>query len=218
MFNKKYVFETRETRNRRRFRIIFFCFLLFCTSYFILGIYIPIYAQNQTERSAQIFFQRSPDVIAVYTGDAGRLGYTFEKAEKHPSSKIFISGVYAKNNLKTLLQIQGTNLSVDEFLDQESHHIEIEYMARNTLENGIATLNYLSQLEGTTKNVLIISSDYHIMRIALILKAINNNPDYNFYFESIPHDYAQVKNIKILFKEVYKLLRTMVFVLFWERN
>ena len=107
MFNKKYVFETRETRNRRRFQIVFFCFVLFLTSYFILGIYIPIFAQNQTEKSAQVFFQRSPDVIAVYTGDAGRLSHTFKKAEKHPSAKIFISGVYSKNNLKTLYKFKG---------------------------------------------------------------------------------------------------------------
>ena len=115
----------------------------------------------------------------------------------------------------TLLNKQGSNISVDEFLEQESHHIELEYLARNTVENGLATMNYLRKLEGH-KNVLIISSDYHILRIALILNTLKQNGKYNFYFESIPHDYTDIRNLRKLFKEVYKLLRTTTFLLFWN--
>jgi uncharacterized SAM-binding protein YcdF (DUF218 family) len=219
VFNKKYVFETKYTRSKRRYRNAFFLFLLFCTSYLLLSIYIPIYAKKQNEASAQAFYQKSPDVIAVYTGDSGRLAYTFEKADKYPSSKIFISGVYSKNNLRILLNNQGANLSVDEFLEQESHHIELEYLARNTVENGIATLNYLRSLENEgLKNILVISSDYHILRIALILKTLNTDKKYNFHFESISHDYSEIRNLKVLFKEVYKLLRTSTFLFFWDNN
>lgn len=216
MFDKKYVFETKYTRSKRRFRNTFFFTLLLVISYVLTSIYIPIFAKKQNEISAQAFFQKSPDVIAVYTGDSGRLAYTFQKADKYPSSKIFISGVYAKNNLKILLNKQGADVSVDDFLEQESHHIELEYLARNTVENGIATLNYLRKLQGH-KNVLIISSDYHILRIALILKTLKqSDDDYNFYFESIPHDYTNTRNLKKLFKEVYKLLRTTTFLMFWD--
>lgn len=219
MFDKKYVFETKYTRSKRRYRNFFLLFLMFCTSFILLAIYIPIFAQKENEASAQAFFQKSPDVIAVYTGDAGRLAYTFEKADKYPSSKIFISGVYSKNNLRILLNNQGADLSVDEFLEQESHHIELEFLARNTVENGIATLNYLRSLENEGhKNVLVISSDYHILRIALILKTLNTDGKYNFYYESIAHDYSQIRNLKILFKEVYKLLRTSTFLFFWDNN
>ena len=215
MFSKKYVFETKYTRSQRRYFNAFILSILLCTSYVLTCIYIPIYAQKQNELSNQVFFKKSPDVIAVFTGDAGRLSYTFEKANKYPSSKIFISGVYSKNNLKTLLQGQGVETSVDDFLEQESHHIELEYLARNTVENGIATLNYLRKLK-EHKNILIVSSDYHILRIALIMKTLNTNGDYNFYFESIPHSYTDLRNLKILFKEVYKLLRTTTFLLFWD--
>lgn len=217
MFDKKYVFETKYTRSKRRYRNSFLLFALFCTTYILTSIYIPIFAQKENERSAQAFYQKSPDVIAVYTGDSGRLDYTFKKADKYPSSKIFISGVYSKNNLMTLLKNQGTGLSVEEFLEQESHHIELEYLARNTVENGLATVNYLRKLDGH-RNILVISSDYHILRISLILKTLKDTEDYNFYFESIPHDYTEMRNLKKLFKEVYKLLRTTTFLFFWDEN
>lgn len=215
MFNKKYVFETKYTRSKRRYRNILLFVLVSFVSFILLSIYIPIYAKKQNEITAQAFYQKSPDVIAVYTGDAGRLAYTFQKANSYPSSKIFISGVYSKNNLEILLNKQGANVSVEDFLEQESHHIELEYLARNTVENGIATLNYLRGLKGH-KNVLVISSDYHILRISLILKTLNGDGKYNFFYESIAHDYSEVRNLKVLFKEVYKLLRTTTFLLFWD--
>lgn len=216
MFSKRYVFETRYTRSRRMMINILLAFILFCISFVLICIYIPIFARNQNEIASQAFFQKSPDLIAVYTGDYGRLDYTFKKIEKYPSAKVFISGVYSKNNLKTLLDKQGTNLSVEEFLNQESHHIEIDYLARNTVENGLATFNYLRSLKGH-KNVLVISSDYHILRIAMILNTLKyNDENFNFYFESIGSDYTETRNLKKLFKEVYKLLKTSTFLLFWN--
>jgi len=184
----------------------------------LLCIYIPIFAKNQSEISKLAFFKKAPDVIAVYTGDVGRIDYTLKKADKYPSSKIFISGVYAKNNLKTLLVKQGTNLSVEEFLEQESHHIELDYLARNTIENALGTIHYLQKL-GNHKNILIISSDYHIFRINRILQALTSEDDqYQFYFESVKTDYTKWRNIKILFKEVYKLIKTSTFLLFWDKE
>lgn len=216
MFSKRYVFETRYTRSRRMMINIFLAFIVFCISFVLLCIYIPIFARNQNEIASQAFFQKSPDLIAVYTGDYGRLDYTFKKIEKYPSAKVFISGVYSKNNLKTLLDKQGTNLSVEEFLNQESHHIEIDYLARNTIENGLATFNYLRSLK-RHRNVLVISSDYHILRIAMILNTLKYNDEkYSFYFESIESDYSETRNLKKLFKEVYKILKTSTFLLFWN--
>ena len=174
------------------------------------------FAKDQNQVASEAFFKKSPDLIAVYTGDSGRLDYTFNKVEKYPSAKVFISGVYAKNSLKTLIAKQGTNLSVEEFIEQESHHVQLDYLARNTVENGISTYNYLRTLDAH-KNVLIISSDYHILRIKLILETLRDEGDeYNFYFESIESNYAEVRNLKKLFKEVYKLIKTSTFLLFWN--
>jgi uncharacterized SAM-binding protein YcdF (DUF218 family) len=217
MFSKKYTFETKHTRSRRLMRNIFFGVVTFCISFVLLCIYLPIYAKDQNEIAKQAFYQKSPDLIAVYTGDSGRLDYTFKKIEKYPSAKLFISGVYSKNSLRTLIAKQGKNLSLEEFIEQESHHIELDYLARNTVENGISTYNYLRTLDAH-KNVLIISSDYHILRIKLILETLRDeDDDYTFHFESIESNYAEVRNLKKLFKEVYKLIKTSTFLLFWDK-
>jgi uncharacterized SAM-binding protein YcdF (DUF218 family) len=218
LFTKKYVFETRKTRTKRIFRSIVIISSLICVSFTLLCIYIPIYAEKQNEATAQAFFKRSPDLIAVFTGDTGRIDYTLKKAEKHPSAKIFITGVYAKNNLKILLKKQGKDISVDDYLEQESHHIELDYLARNTIENGLATIHYMEKLS-TVKNVLIISSDYHMLRISTIMSALSDqNSEFKFHFESIPSDYRQTNNLQKLFKEVYKFFKTSTFLLFWDRN
>lgn len=215
MFSKKYVFETKYTRHKRVLINLSFLGIGVLLTFFLLCIYIPRFAKNHKEITESAFFQKAPDVIAIYTGDKGRIDYAFKMAEKYPSVKIFITGVYAKNSLETLLKKQGRDLSVDEFLDQESHHIELDYLARNTVENGIATINYLKRLNNA-KNVVIVSSDYHLLRINFIMKTLSS--DYKFYYDSIEGDYSRWRDLKILMKEVYKLLKTSTFLFFWDRE
>jgi uncharacterized SAM-binding protein YcdF (DUF218 family) len=220
LFYKKYIFETRYTRSQRVLRNSLIGILGLCVGVVLLCAYIPIYASNQNEISEQAFFQRAPDVIAVFTGDAGRIAHSLKKAELYPSAKLFITGVYAKNSLKTLLHKQGANLSVDQFLEQEGHHIELDYLARNTVENALATFRYLKKMDGS-KNVLIISSDYHIFRIRKILDTLADDDEvkkYNFYFESIKSDYTKKRNLRKLFKEVYKFVKASTFLMFWDRE
>lgn len=218
MFSKKYVFETRYTRSKRLVRNVFLSFLTFCVASLLLTIYLPMYAKKQEEISSKAFFQKSPDLIAVFTGDGGRIDHALKLAEKHPSAKLFITGVYVKNNLEILLRNQGTGLSVEEYLEQESHHIEIDYLARNTVENGIATLRYAQELPAV-QNILIISSDYHIFRINLIMETLRSkNQDFSFYYEAVAGNYTEWRSIKILMKEVYKLLKTSTFLLFWDKD
>ena len=217
LFSKKYVFETRYTRNRRVFRNMLLIGTSLLMGLVLLTIYMPIYAKKQKELTQQIFYEKTPDVIAVFTGDSGRIAYTLDKAKKYPSAKIFISGVYARNNLRILLENQGRNLSVDDFIQQEGHHIELDYLARNTVENGIATLNYLIR-NPEYKNILIISSDYHMLRISMIMHTLADDQEYNFFFDSITTDYSNWNNLKKLFKEVYKLLKTSTFLLFWDKE
>ena len=218
MFTKKYVFETRYTRSKRLLRNVFLALVGFVIACMLLTIYLPMFAKKQNTLSAKAFFQKSPDVIAVFTGDAGRIDHALKLAEKHPSAKLFITGVYVKNNLKTLLQKQGTGLSVEEYLEQESHHIEIDYLARNTVENGLATLHYAQRLPAVN-DILIISSDYHIFRINLIMETLRSKgQDIDFHYDAIPSDYTEWRNIKVLLKEVYKLLKTSTFLLFWDKE
>lgn len=217
MFTKKYIFETKTTRTKRILQSVLIGSFVSFVSFILLCIYLPIFAENQNEISEQAFFQRSPDVIAVFTGDIGRISHTFKKAEKYPSAKIFITGVYAKNNLEILLKKQGKNISVDEYLEEESHHIELDYLARNTIENSLATIHYLSKIPNA-KNILIVSSDYHIFRISRILNALNDDSNIQFYYESIPSNYHLQRNLKKLIKEVYKFFKTSTFLLFWDRE
>ncbi|MEX0798474.1 MAG: YdcF family protein [Bacteriovoracaceae bacterium] len=218
MFSKKYVFETRYTRSKRMARNIFLSLGAFCLACALLTIYLPIYAQKQNEMSKEAFYQKSPDMIVAFTGDAGRIDYALKLGEQYPSARVFITGVYVKNTLRTLLEKQGTNLSVEEYLEQESHHIEIDYLARNTVENGLATLRYAQKFP-MVKNILIISSDYHMFRINLIMETLRSRGQiFNFYYEAVETDYTQWRNIKTLTKEVFKLLKTSTFLLFWDKE
>lgn len=216
MFGKKYVFETKATRTKR---FIFNSVVLSAVLSLMLLItclFLPYYAYDQNEITNKAFFKKAPDIIAVYTGDSGRLEYTFKEANKYPSSKILISGVYAKNSVATLLKSRGLKISVQEYLNQESHRIELDYLSRNTVENVLSTLRFLNQLD-THRSVLIVSSDYHIFRIKQIVDSLKQeDSSYEFHYYGIESDYKNPRNIKLLFKEVYKLIKTSIFLLFWN--
>jgi uncharacterized SAM-binding protein YcdF (DUF218 family) len=217
MFSKKYLFETRSTRFKRNlFRgVIGVLFVMF--SFSLVCIYIPIYGQKMSKEADEFFFKKSPDLIAVYTGDSGRINHSLEVLKEHPSSKLFISGVYAKNSLTTILKQRGIITSVDDYLSKEAHNIELDYLARNTIENVLATLNYLED-NRNLKHILIISSDYHIYRISKIVDTLKGNLEIDIHYKATKSDYTDLRNIKLLFKEFYKLIKASTFLMFWETN
>ena len=92
VFSKKYVFETRYTRNRRVFRNMLLVGTSMLMALVLLAIYMPIYAKKQKELAQQIFFEKAPDVIAVFTGDSGRIAYTLNKAKKLSIRQSFYLG------------------------------------------------------------------------------------------------------------------------------
>lgn len=171
-------------------------------------IYIPIYAKMQKSRADGAFFQKSPDAIAVFTGDKGRIAYAMELLKKNPTSKLFISGVYAKNSVQTLLNKQA-NPTTTEQLSSPHMQVDLDYESKNTFENVRETVEYL-KVNPELKNVLIISSDYHIMRIKLIFNHFLSNSKQEFYFDSVPTNYTRWKELKKLLIESLKLARTFV--------
>lgn len=217
MFSRRYLFETRSTRFKRNVFKSFILGLIFLFCISLVCIYIPIYGQEKSKEADNFFFKKSPDLIAVYTGDSGRIDYSLEILKKHPSSKLFISGVYAKNSLATILKERGSIVSVDDYLTQEAHNIELDYLARNTIENVLATLKFLESNKNL-KNILIVSSDYHIYRISKIVETLKGSADIDIHYTSTETDYTQLRNIKLLFKEFYKFIKTSTFLLFWETN
>jgi uncharacterized SAM-binding protein YcdF (DUF218 family) len=212
MFSSKYVFETKETRYFRYFKNLIFLFTLVFVFYSFSCLLFIVVSERESQNSSAAFFKKPPDVIVVFTGDRGRIEHGFNMAKKHNQNNIFITGVYSKNSVNSLINHNKIKLNLDLNL------IEIDYLARNTVENSLSTLRYLRKQE-TLKNVLIVSHDYHIMRIKLIMSQIlNDEDDYKFYFHGIQTDYYKWRNIKILYKEVFKLIRTYGFLLLWDKD
>ncbi len=209
MFGPKYVFETKSTRLRRLIISGAFLFGLTVTLIVTFIVYIPIYAKMQKSRAADAFFERSPDIIAVFTGDKGRIAYAMELLKKNPTSKLFISGVYATNSFQTLLNKQvGPD---NKELDSHDMQVDLDYESKNTFENVRETVQYL-KANPDLKNVLIISSDYHIMRIKLIISHFMDDEKPEFYFDSVPSTYSSWNETRKLLKEAVKITRTFVLI------
>lgn len=208
MFGRKYVFESKITRLRRLLIAGSFTISL---SLLLLGtfiVYIPTYAKLQKARAADAFYQKSPDAIVVFTGDKGRIAYAMELLKKNPASKLFISGVYAANSFQTLLNKQ-VDPETKETVPDGGVQVELDYESRNTLENVRETIQYL-KANPELKKVLIISSDYHIMRVKLIIPHFIDGSEKEFYFDSVPNNYTSWKETRKLLKEALKIVRTFV--------
>ncbi len=210
MFTKKYVFETRKTKKRRRLLNLSIGLVVLSIAYLVAGFHFVRFADEQNKLADDFFYMRPPDLIVVFTGHRGRIPHALKTAQKYKQPNILITGVYSKNSVDTLL----TPLKIQQ--DFDTNQLEIDYLARNTLENVIATLTHLRKNKELQK-VLIISHDYHLKRIKLITDTITTSRDnYDFYFSGVPTDYKKFRNARILYKEVYKYMRTYLFLLLWN--
>jgi uncharacterized SAM-binding protein YcdF (DUF218 family) len=218
MFEKKYVFETRFTRIKRLKRKFLFLSSLIIFFFLSLCIYIPYYSQTQTDIAQAAIFEKAPDLIIVYTGGYGRVTYAVEMAKNFPSAKLFISGVYSKNNLKTILE-KSNQSDTEDLLLERDYQIELDYFSQNTIENGLSTLNYLRK-NPQFQRVLIITSDYHVLRSDFILNTLGKEELKNVevFLHGIKSSYTDLNNIKLLLKEVYKLVTTSTFLIFWDKE
>lgn len=204
LINRKYVFETKRTRLRRLLlsgATLFLAVLAFTVTFIV---YIPVYAKMQKGRAAGAFYQKSPDAIAVFTGDKGRIAYALDILKKNPSTKLFISGVYAANSVQTLMERQANPIDDQ---DVASMQVDLDYESKNTFQNVRETVEFL-KANPSVNNVLIISSDYHIMRVSFILNHFINNDKPQVYYDSVIHDYSSWDNVRKLLKESVKLGRT----------
>lgn len=205
MFNKEYVFETKSTKLRRSLisGLLSFIFILAVLTSFI--VYIPIFGRNQKELTDKALYQVSPDAIAVYTGDKGRISYALDLLKKNPSAKLFISGVYATNSFQTLLT-KNEIISAEEL---EGVQVDLDYNSRDTFENVRETVDFLEHNPELNK-ILIISSDYHILRIKMIVSHYLKDSEKDFYFDSTITNFNNWKNLKKLFWETLKIFRTFI--------
>ncbi len=213
---RKYVFESKTTRFRRILisAAFLFVFSLAVTASFIA--YIPIYARMQKGRAAGVFYQKSPDAIAVFTGDKGRISYALDLLKKNPSSKLLISGVHAANSFQTLIEKQ-TDPATGEAVKAIGAQVDLDYESKNTFENVRETVEFLKSNPNVEK-MLIISSDYHIMRIKIIISHFMSGSKPQFYFDSVNNSYSSWKDVRKLLKESLKIARTFVLLKILREN
>lgn len=193
----------------RHFQSALIILIAFFLTYSFICSILLLDARNETKNSKTKFFQTPPDLIVVFTGGSGRIEYAIKKAQEFKQPNVFITGVYKKNSVKNIVNITGP---------EEKDYIDLDYTARNTVENVINTLKYLRSNRGLN-NILIISSDYHIMRIKQIIDALIKKDDqFTFYFSTVTSNYFHFKNIKLLYIETFKLIRTKIFLMFWDQK
>jgi len=202
ILGRKYTFESRSTRIRRILTSVGLFAFISAVAIVTFIVYIPIYAKMQKGRAAGAFYQKSPDAIAVFTGDKGRIGYALDLLKKNPSAKLFISGVYATNSFQTLIGKDNKEL------EAAGTQVDLDYESKDTFENVRETIEFL-KANPQLKHVLIISSDYHIMRINLIISHFLSDSGKEFYFDSVISDYASWADTRKLLKEAVKIFRTL---------
>ena len=216
MFDKKYIFETKQTRSKRKIINLFISLFLFSGLYLGMAYYILKISELENLRTEEAFYHKSPDLFAIFTGDSGRISFGIKNAEKYRVPYIFITGVNSANSLKTILDKSETEAPPKYKI--EMNNIELDYLARNTVENVISIFIYLNKNRGSFKNVVIVSSDYHIFRIKMILQMMKFSKieDINFYYLGNERSFDNIRKYKILLKEVYKSIKALAFLLLWE--
>lgn len=100
---RRYYFEKKESSLKKIFKIIFVALIVTTLSFSSFALFIYQFSQKKTEESLKAFYQKPADLIAVFTGDAGRIDFALNSSQKFPHAKVFITGVYSKNTVKTLI-------------------------------------------------------------------------------------------------------------------
>lgn len=208
MFGRKYVFETKSTRLRRILVSVAFIGLITLALVVSFIVYIPIYAKMQKGRAAGAFYQKSPDAIAVFTGDKGRIAYAMDVMTKNPQAVLFISGVHAANSFQTVLNAQ-VKPETGAAVNSSGAQVELDYNSKNTYQNVMETVRFLGKNPQLEK-LLIISSDYHIMRIKLILSHFLKQKRPEVFFDSVTTSYEEWKDVRKLLLEAVKIVRSFV--------
>lgn len=210
ILKSKYVFESKSTRMIRYLQSILVVLVSIFFTYSFVCMILLLDARNETKNSKSVFVNTPPDLIVVFTGGPGRIEYAIKKAQEFKQPNIFISGVNEKNSVSSIINPIDKNSNKD--------HVEIDYTAKNTVENVISTFKYIRAGRALNR-ILIISSDYHIMRIKQIVSTLKKDEDkFELFYSAVPSNYLTFHNVKLLYIEAFKLLRTKVFLMFWNQE
>ena len=178
----------------------------FFIGYFVFLLIILMTAKSEQTRVSEGLYQKSADAIVVLTGDKGRIKRALALTTKWPEARVIISGVYGTNTLKTIVTGQ---VGAEELL-KSPVQVEIDYEALDTLGNVRETLEHLDVSNTEIKRVLVVTSDYHVMRVRMIFEHLMKNQTFEVYYEGVESNWSKWNNISKLLKESLKTLRVWV--------
>lgn len=203
MFSRKYIFESRKTRALRlalNAAVLFGGVILIYATFLIFTV---MTARTEANRTAEGLYQKSPDAIVVFTGDKGRIKRALELTSKWPEAKMLISGVHGANNLRTIM----AGHQDAETILASPMQVDIDYEAMDTLGNVRETLEHLDSAQEKMERILVVTSDYHVLRVRMIFRAQIGQRPLAIYYEAIQSDWSSWANIKKLMIESVKTLR-----------
>ncbi|GHU16566.1 hypothetical protein FACS189472_01900 [Alphaproteobacteria bacterium] len=105
------------------------------------------------------------DNVAIPTGGRNRITYAtqfIKNSQSHLTKNIFISGVYPETTIKDILMGKTVDDNINFILGKH---------AKNTQENAREINEWIKN--NSIKEILIITSDYHMPRSVLELKHLN---------------------------------------------
>jgi uncharacterized SAM-binding protein YcdF (DUF218 family) len=210
IFSRKYVFESRKTRALRlalNAAVVVGGIILIYATFLVFTV---VTARTESKRTAEGLYQKSPDAIVVFTGDKGRIKRALELTTKWPEAKMLISGVHGANNLRTIM----AGHKDAETILASPMQVDIDYEAVDTLGNVRETLEHLDAAQEKMERVLVVTSDYHVLRVRMIFRAQIGKRPMVIYYEAIPSDWSSMSNIKKLIIESLKTLRVWFLLTF----
>ncbi len=216
MFKSRYVFETKGTRAVRYLKnglLITFAGIPLSLGAALVLITI---GRQEINKSKDAFFERKPDLIAVFTGDKGRIPLALKMAKDYQLSNIFISGVHKNNTVNGLVApLDLVKKNDSENIDIiDTKLLDIDYEAKNTIQNVKHTLAYLRREKGANFSfILVVSHDYHLPRVRYIFSKLAKEDDgFSLFFTGVKSEGLWPRTLKLSLKELLKLARTVIFL------
>ena len=104
------------------------------------------------------------DALVVITGDKRRIPASLELLRNQPDSWLFISGVSKKTNLAEIMSLNQTGGNENGFWNR----VILDSNATSTVENAEETEKFIQARN--LNRIILITSDYHMLRALTIFK------------------------------------------------
>jgi uncharacterized SAM-binding protein YcdF (DUF218 family) len=210
IFSRKYVFESKKTRALRlalNAAVLLGGLILLYVTFLIFTI---VTARSELNRLSEGLYQKAPDAIVIFTGDKGRMKRGLELTRKWPEAKLLISGVHGANTLQTIVAGHADAQA----LLNSPQQVDLDYEAQDTLGNVRETLKHIDSLQEPVQSLLVVTSDYHVLRVRMIFRDQLAARPLVVFYDGISSDWSSWSNIKKLLIESLKTLRAWFILVF----